>query len=225
MLHQFLVALVALLLACSVAWQFKDELRAQVWALGSLPYNPGGLRVPLGYNLPTCPYSSGPAASLPAAYWQILLGTASSYNGQYFTLRRNEQDGTYTEISFKWYVTTPPISPFVGINVTGLTTTLQIRNATAAVLRAQGFNVVTPNNNNLMLVQQPFPGNQGDVGFFATDDALVSIGPQIGYWISPPSYAGYGQTVFFGGFETTAPLRIGRIHGMGPVTPPDYRLG
>lgn len=224
-MNQILVMVLACLLAFGFLWQFKDEFRLEVWALGTLPYNPGGLRVPLGYSLPRCPYSAGPGGNLPSAYWQFLTGTAASWDGQYFSLQRNESDGSFTAVSFKWYITTPPTPPFVGIDVTGLTTVLQIRDATAAALRAQGFLVQTPSNNDLLRIEQPFPGNQGDIGNFTTLDSLLLIGPEIGHWITPPLYAGYGQTVFFGGFETTAPLRIGRIYGMGPVTPPDYRLG
>jgi hypothetical protein len=214
-LFQLFSVLVALMVFLFFVAQVQRE--QFVWAIGGLQYNPGGLTVPLGYHVPTIPYGT-PAASANAGIWRFVSGTAASFNAKGFTLRQQNKDGSYTSIDFEYYNTGGgPSPPTVGIDVTGMTTSAQIATITETVLEAQGFLVTR--TNNALRVQQPNPGDAGDVGFFGDFDGanLLVIGNLLA--TGDDVFSVYGNTVFFGGFEIAVPLRVGPLLAMGPVAP------
>lgn len=211
-----LAALVALVLALEVAPRLLDEC---AFALGGLNYNPGGLVVPAGYHVPTTPYLP-PAASQTSGVWRFISGTAASYNTKQMTLRRQNADGSYAAITFEYYNTGGgPSLPIIGINVTGMTTAAQVRGITATQLAAQGFLVTLLTGAN-MRVSQPVAGDAADIGFLGDfhSSGLFVIGPDIPR--GDDVFSLYGQTIFFGGYELSVPLRIGRIYGVAPVAEP-----
>jgi len=209
---------------------YRRELRRELefcFALGQLQYNPGGLTVPLGYHVPAMPYLP-PAGRAGTSFWQFDSNSPTAYNTLPFTLRRNNADGSFTAIQFEYYraPTAAPSLPIIGINLTGYTTNIQIRNATAVALELQGFDVVAGASAN-MAVRQPFGGDQGDIGFFGDFNGLglLTIGPSWNLADQSDSFALYGNTVFFGGNELAVPLRIGLNYGMAPVAPPIFDGG
>lgn len=221
-MNQFYLQLLCMFaLLVGLVWAHRGELlREWCWAIGALQYNPGGLVVPAGYYVPTVPYMS-PAARRNSAIWVFLSGTAASYNGQGFTLRRQNADGSYTSIQFEYYNTGGgPSLPIIGIDVTGNTTSNQMAADTALALADQGFiAAVTPYAADTIRVTQPSAGDAGDVGFFGDFDgaALISIGPSAGEVSG--AFSIYGNTVFFGGIEIAVPLRVGPLLAAGPVRP------
>jgi hypothetical protein len=212
-----LAALVALVLV--LEFEPGKLLGEFAFAIGGLNYNPGGLVVPVGYHVPTTPYLP-PAASQTSGVWRFISGTAASYNGLNMTLLRQNADGSATSIQFQYYNTGGgPALPIIGIDVTGMTTAAQIRGITATQLAAQGFLVTLLTGAN-MRVTQPVAGDAGDVGYLGDFSGLglFVIGPDIPR--GDDVFALYGQTIFFGGYELSVPLRIGRIYGMAPVAEP-----
>lgn len=187
-------------------------------SLGALNYNPGGLVVPSGYHVPTIPYGP-PAGSRATAEIVVISPTVANFNTKQFILRRNEADGSFTAVTFGFYVapTAAPSLPIIGINLTGLTTQPQIATAIATALRTAGFNAPAPTSPNIFLTQ-PFPGSQGNDAFFSDFNAggilVISRNGSQGLAINL-----YGNTLF-GGIELAVPVRIGRIYGMAPVAPP-----
>lgn len=214
-----LAALVALVLTLGFMKYAPPWASEFAFALGGLNYNPGGLVVPAGYHVPTTPYLP-PAASQTTGVWRFISGTAASYNTKQMTLRRQNADGSYTAIVFEFYNTGGgPSLPIIGINVTGMTTAAQVRGIVATTLAAQGFLVTLLTGAN-MRVTQPVAGDAADIGFLGDfhSSGLFVIGPDIPR--GDDLFSIYGQTIFFGGYELSVPLRIGRIYGMAPVAEP-----
>lgn len=211
------------LLGLGLCWAFKRELgRELVWSIGGVGYYPGGLVVPAGYHKPTTPYLPR-AANQPRGIWQVQGTTVATYDGLTFTLRRNNQDGTYTSVQFECYVnpTPAPSLPIIGIDLTGLTTATQIAAAFAAALATAGFSVLHFSPNDYFSVTQPAPGAQGNLGFLSDFDGgnLINIGATDGQ--ATDVFAIYGQTVFFGAYELSLPIRVGKIYGAAPVASPN----
>ncbi len=215
-MNSFLMLCVLLMMAAALLWRFKEEIgRELVFSIGQLQYNPGGVTVPAGYRLYNAPYLPT-AAQVSQSYWLFLSGVAASYNTKLINLRRNEADGSYTSVAFQYYNTGGgPSLPIIGINVTGMTTALQIRNATAAALRVGGF-LAPAGSTGSLLVSQPFPGTQGDTGFMGDFDGagLIAVGPSYAQPLAALSI--YGNTIFWGS-ELSVPALIGPIRGMVPV--------
>jgi len=218
-MNHLFVLMCSLMLFAALCWAHRDELgREWCFAIGGLNYNPGGIVVPAGYHVPTTPYMS-PAGNQTSGVWRFISGTAASYNGKQFTLRQMNADGSYTSITFEYYTGAPPALPIVGINVAGMTTAAELRDVTGEILFQHGF-IVTELGAANMRVTQPNPGDAADVGFLGDFDeaGLFVIGPDIPR--GDDLFFLYGQTIFFGGFELSVPLRIGRIYGMAPVAEP-----
>lgn len=212
-----LAALVALVLV--LEFTPSKVLGETAYAISGLNYNPGGLVVPAGYRVPTAPYMP-PAARQTSGVWRFISGNAASYHNKSMTLRRQNADGSFTSIQFTYYNTGGgPSLPIIGINVTGMTTAAQVRGITATQLASQGFLVTLLTGAN-MRVSQPVAGDAADIGFLGDFDnqALFVIGPDIPQ--GDDIFAMYGQTIFFGGYELSVPLRIGRIYGAAPVAEP-----
>ncbi len=194
--------------------------------MNRLNYNPGGLTVPRGYRAYPYPYGDPPAGATGRLYMKVLSAILADYDGKEFTLRRNEADGSYTAVTFGFYVapSLAPAPPIVGIDLTGLVGTIAIANRIAQVVEVDAdFRTGPPGLTNLLIIEQPFGGSQGDVGVFADFTAGTEL--QIGSGLSFGAPDGpnvtltqYGDTVFFGSTELTVPLRIGYIFGMGPTT-------
>ena len=227
MMPQLLMMLATLLVLC---FTYRRELRRELegcYAIGTLDYFPGGLVVPAGYSVPTMPYLP-PAGRVGAGVWQFDSPTVADYDANTFTLRRNNADGSFTAIEFEYYVspTPAPSLPIIGINLTGMTTNIQIRNATAFALELQGFDVTSGSAAN-MTVRQPFAGSQGDIGFLSdfNGGGVFTIGPSADLADQSDAFSPYGNTIFFGANELAVPVRLGLTYGMAPVQTPVFNGG
>ncbi len=194
----------------------------------ALPYNPGGLTVPKGYRVPAYPYGDPPAGALARLYLTVISAVIATFNTLQFTLRRNEADGSFTAITFEFYVdpTPAPVLPIVAINLTGVTTAIQIANAISLAVQSAGFQSPVGSGAQL-IITQPFAGSQGDVAFFNdfNGNTLLAVGAGPAFSPFLLELTQYGDTMFWGGNELTVPLRIGKIFGMAPVVGPVFSNG